>query len=491
MKHHEILFSLLKIPLDFLLVFWAFFIAKQIRLITDLIPWVHLPIQTIDTTNLSRFAFFWACIYTLLFASHRLYSLQISHSKIQEILDVVRYGIYWFIFFSVAVYLGNGIVYEGNEIPRLIILFTMVLSILGSILVRIFINFLQSSLIQQWKISQRNLLLITHNSIDDLRYLIEDITASKIYKLVWYANSHAIPEQTLPYVGGVDVLRTMMKQHAFDEILYTTSDFSKKELYKIWELSRIYGIRYRYITNNFEITQTNTTLTLINQTPAIEIQNTPLEHWWRVGKRWTDIIISLAILIIGTPLFLIIALLIKLEDPAGPIIYKNRRIGQQWSIFNCYKFRYLKWKYCTKESYGTKNEDDPAIEYEQKLISENSSRSGPLYKISQDPRKTRIGTFLEKYSLDELPQFFNVLTWEMSIVGPRPHQPREVEHYKEHQERLLTIKPGITGMAQVNGREQNNFEKESKLDIFYIENWTFLLDLKIMLKTLAIVLTRK
>lgn len=190
-------------------------------------------------------------------------------------------------------------------------------------------------------------------------------------------------------------------------------------------------------------------------------------------------------------MYLCIALLIYFEDPSGPVIYKNRRIGQQGKVFNCYKFRYLKWEYCIKESYGTKNEDDPAIAFEQKLIQQQSTRRGPLYKIHKDPRKTHIGNFLEKYSLDELPQFFNVLRGDMSIVGPRPHQPREVSLYEQYQERLLTVKPGITGMAQVNGREENNFSKEAELDIFYIENWSFLLDLKIMFKTCSIIFTRK
>jgi len=98
-------------------------------------------------------------------------------------------------------------------------------------------------------------------------------------------------------------------------------------------------------------------------------------------------------------------------------------------------------------------------------------------------KKTKVGNYIEKYSIDEIPQFFNVLSWKMSLVGPRPHQPREVEKYKLYQKRLLTIKPWITGMAQVNGRAENNFVKEAKLDIFYIENWSIILDIKIILKT--------
>ncbi|MDD2515796.1 MAG: sugar transferase, partial [Candidatus Gracilibacteria bacterium] len=158
--------------------------------------------------------------------------------------------------------------------------------------------------------------------------------------------------------------------------------------------------------------------------------------------------------------------------------------------FNLYKFRYLKWKYCVKDSYGIKPEEDEALKLEKELITKQNARKGPLYKIKNDPRKTKIGTFIEKYSIDELPQLFNVLIGNMSLVGPRPHQPREVEQYKEHQKRVLTIKPGITGMAQINGREKNDFDKEVQLDIFYIENWSILLDLKIFFKTIGTVLKR-
>lgn len=491
MKRHEIIFSTIKIPLDFLVIWGAFFLAKEIRLITDLIPWVVLPIQTIDSSYLNIFALWWAALYISLFASHRLYTLQISHSKIQEILDIIRYSIYWFLFFSVWVYLWNGILYSGTEIPRLIILFSMLLGMLWSICVRVLLNITQSILLKLGKISQRNLLLISWKSSKSLLPILTDIKTAKIYNILWYSDTKKNTKNTLKYLGNLEQVEKLLRNHKCDEILYIDSSFEKKELYKIWELARIYGIRYRYITNNFDITKTNTSLSLINKTPVIEIKNTPLENWARVGKRVFDISVSLGCMIIFIPLYFVIGILIKIEDPAGPIIYKNRRIGQNGKVFNCYKFRYLQWKHCIKESYGIKNSQDPALEYEKKLIQKNSSRSGPLYKITKDPRKLKIGNFLEKYSIDEIPQFLNVLKGEMSIVWPRPHQPREVELYEQYQNRLLTVKPGITGMAQVNGREQNNFVKEAKLDIFYIENWSFLLDLKILLKTVTIIFSRK
>ena len=334
-------------------------------------------------------------------------------------------------------------------------------------------------------------MIITNKSISSISELLSDIKSSKIYNIVWYSNRSKNWDYKIKYIGWIEKTLKYLWQYSCDEILYIDSDFSKKDLYKIWEHARIYGIRYRYITNNFDITKTNTSLSLINRTPVIEIENTPLDNWWRVGKRIFDLSLSILILIIFSPIWLLIALLIKIDDPSAPVIYKNRRIGQNGRIFNCYKFRYLQWKYCIKESYGTENKNDPAIVYEQELIKNKSSRDGPLYKISGDPRKTKIGVFLEKRSLDEIPQLLNIIKWEMSLVWPRPHQPREVEKYEQYQQRLLTVKPWLTGMAQVNGREKNNFALEAKLDIFYIENWSFLLDFKILLKTFVIILTRK
>jgi lipopolysaccharide/colanic/teichoic acid biosynthesis glycosyltransferase len=201
-----------------------------------------------------------------------------------------------------------------------------------------------------------------------------------------------------------------------DEILYIESDFTKKELYKIWELARIFGIRYRYITNTFDVTRSNTTLSLINEIAVIEIKNTPLDNWGRILKRLIDLIGSILGIIIFSPIIIITAFLIKLDDFSAPVIYRNRRVGQNGEIFNLYKFRYLKWEYCVKDSYGIEEEKDNALKFEKKLIKEKSKRNGPLYKIHNDPRKTKIGNFIEKYSIDEIPQFFNVFIGDMSLV---------------------------------------------------------------------------
>ena len=137
-------------------------------------------------------------------------------------------------------------------------------------------------------------------------------------------------------------------------------------------------------------------------------------------------------------------------------------------------------KYCVGQQFP---DHEHALEYEKKLIKERSEKTGPVYKIKNDPRVSPVGLFLRRTSIDELPQLFNVLAGQMSLVGPRPHQPREVEQYEKHHKRVLEIKPGLTGLPQISGRSDLSFEEEVKLDTYYIEQWSLKLDLIILLKT--------
>jgi lipopolysaccharide/colanic/teichoic acid biosynthesis glycosyltransferase len=201
-----------------------------------------------------------------------------------------------------------------------------------------------------------------------------------------------------------------------------------------------------------------------------------------------DIIGSLILIIIFSPIYLLVSLIILIET-GRTIIYKNERVGQKGILFFTYKFRSMYQKYCTGTQFGSQGQE--ALEKEKELIKELSIKTGPVYKINNDPRVTPFGRFIRRWSLDEFPQFFNVFIGNMSLVGPRPHQPREVEKYKKHHKIVLAIKPGITGLAQISGRSDLSFEDEVKLDTFYIENWRLLLDLIILIKTPFVVLSRK
>jgi exopolysaccharide biosynthesis polyprenyl glycosylphosphotransferase len=217
----------------------------------------------------------------------------------------------------------------------------------------------------------------------------------------------------------------------------------------------------------------------------LEIKHTKLDGWLVVVKRVLDFLFASIFLLIFSPIYLLIALAIKLESD-GSILYKNERVGPNGEVFYLYKFRRFKQEFCTTES------NQKALKIEKELIEKQNLKAdkGPLYKIADDPRMTKVGKFLERTSLDELPQFFNVLLGNMSVVGPRPHQPREVAQYKSHHYKVLNIKPGITGFAQVNGRSDLTFEREVYFDTYYVEHWSLILDLKIILTTPLVLLKR-
>jgi lipopolysaccharide/colanic/teichoic acid biosynthesis glycosyltransferase len=189
-------------------------------------------------------------------------------------------------------------------------------------------------------------------------------------------------------------------------------------------------------------------------------------------------------LILLSPLLLLIALVIKLDSP-GPVLYRQRRIGKNKHLFEFIKFRTMYTHLSVGEAYG--GEQAKQL-YEQLIDSEQNVREGVLSKIQDDPRVTRVGRWLRTTSLDELPSLWLVLVGKMSLVGPRPHMPHEVDQYDPWQERLFSIKPGITGYAQLFGRDQLPFDEEAKLDLWYIQNWSLLLDVYILVSTVKVVL---
>jgi len=224
---------------------------------------------------------------------------------------------------------------------------------------------------------------------------------------------------------------------------------------------------------------------LIRKKLFLELIHSNLDGWQFILKRLFDILFSLTFMVLFSWLYLLIALAIKI-DSKGTIFYLSERTGPDGKVFKLFKFRRLKQEFCTTE-------DDPEkLKLEAELIAkQNLKKDNVLYKIKNDPRSTSFGKFIEKYSLDELPQFLNVFLGNMSLVGPRPHQPREVAKYTSQHYKVLNIKPGITGFAQINGRSDLTFEQEVEFDTYYIEHWSFWLDLLIIFKTPFIVLFGK
>lgn len=197
-------------------------------------------------------------------------------------------------------------------------------------------------------------------------------------------------------------------------------------------------------------------------------------------KRLLDIVFSLAVIVLGFPFFLLIAAFIKLTSE-GPVLYVQERIGKDRQPFRFYKFRTM-----IVDSNDATHRSFAESFIKGTMRDENDGQ--PLFKLKSDPRITSIGKFLRRTSLDELPQFYNVLKGDMTLVGPRPPLTYELDCYKEWHKGRLAVKPGLTGLWQVSGRSTVPFDEMVMLDLYYIENWSLLLDLKIMLRTIPVML---
>jgi exopolysaccharide biosynthesis polyprenyl glycosylphosphotransferase len=201
--------------------------------------------------------------------------------------------------------------------------------------------------------------------------------------------------------------------------------------------------------------------------PMIGVKEVSISGLNQIVKRSIDLVFSALVLILTAPLMGLIALMIKLESP-GPVLFRQERVGRNSRRFTVYKFRSM----------------IEGAEYQQEALQEFNEAEGPLFKIKRDPRMTRVGRFLRKLSLDELPQFYNVLSGEMSLIGPRPPLPAEVKQYQEWHKRRLEVMPGITGLSQISGRSTLTFDETALLDIYYVENWSLGLDTKTLLQTI-------
>jgi len=259
-----------------------------------------------------------------------------------------------------------------------------------------------------------------------------------------------------------------------DEIMLTDLNYSEDGILELVDFCHENHIIFKYIPNIYKTLTANFDIDIVGGLPLIELKRTRLDGWGKVAKRTLDISASILGLIILSPFFLAIAIAVK-TDSSGPIFVRLKRISRN-KEFGLIKFRSMVAN---------------AEELKVSLVSLNERKDGPLFKIKNDPRITKVGRFIRRYRIDELPQFWNVFVGNISLVGPRPHQPDEIALYQKHHKKVLAIKAGATGLAQVSGSSDLPFEREVALDTFYVENWSLWLDIKIILKTVFKVFTDK
>jgi exopolysaccharide biosynthesis polyprenyl glycosylphosphotransferase len=279
-------------------------------------------------------------------------------------------------------------------------------------------------------------------------------------------------------------IKELQKVGRADEVVYA-GEPDKATQARILHFCEENHLRFKYSADFFSSIFKNLSFSTVSGVPLVEVKRTRLDGWARVYKRIFDIAGSLFLITVCSPVMAVTALIIKLDRKnPGPVFWSRlddgspvKRVGEGGKMFDYFKFRSMKT--------GTHN-----MRYNE-LAPENSREGTPMVKIKNDPRVTAFGKFIRRYSLDELPEFFLVLKGEMSLVGPRPHLPEEVAKYRGHHKKVLSIKPGITGLAQISGRADLDFEEEVGLDNYYIENWSPGMDIYILLKTPFVVFSKR
>jgi exopolysaccharide biosynthesis polyprenyl glycosylphosphotransferase len=272
-------------------------------------------------------------------------------------------------------------------------------------------------------------------------------------------------------LGNTTNIPRLVKELAIDEVIITLPWMYHRKIVSIVAQCERQHVRVRIVPDMFQMTLSHLDVEDLGGVPMIGVKEISIGRSEELFKRAADVILSVVLLALLWPLFVIIGVIIKLESP-GPVIFRQIRVGKEEQLFTCYKFRSM---------------HADAEEQRESLMDRNEA-GDVLFKIRDDPRVTKVGRLLRRTSIDELPQLFNVLMGHMSIVGPRPAPPSEVQRYLAWHKRRLEVAPGITGLWQVSGRSELTFDEMVLLDLYYIENWSPFLDLQIILRTLPTLL---
>jgi exopolysaccharide biosynthesis polyprenyl glycosylphosphotransferase len=268
-------------------------------------------------------------------------------------------------------------------------------------------------------------------------------------------------------LGSLKNLADVVRDQLIDEVIITLPWQYHRKIVSIMTHCERENIRARIVPDLFQMTISRMHVEDVAGVPMIGVKEVSISGLNQVVKRSIDLFFSGLVVVLAAPLMALIALMIKLESP-GSVLFQQERVGRNGRRFTVYKFRSM----------------IEGAEEQQEALQNLNEAEGPLFKIRDDPRTTRVGKLLRKLSLDELPQFYNVLRGEMSLIGPRPPLPAEVKQYQEWHKRRLEVSPGITGLSQISGRSELSFDETALLDIYYVENWSLGLDTKIMLQTI-------
>lgn len=446
MRRSELIFTFLQIPIDLAMVFCSFILAYKIRTYFEFVPVIYVE----PLPSYLKFVLATLPIWFVVFISAGLYSLKERFSRFAEFGKIL-------VAVSAAVAIVMAWIFLSRTMffSRLIIIYVWFIALILVTVGRLITHYLQR-FFYRWGIGVRRVIILGEDTAS--RHLITEIKKNRAlgYKLIKVIDDEAIPK-----------LARIFNRHPADEIIVINPHLSAQKTSEILDFCRAHQVVFKMTPDLFLVRSSHVDIKPLAGVPIMEFRRTPLDGWGRIIKRLVDFFGSILLIIITSPLMFIVALLVKLTS-RGPILFRQERVGLERN-FIFYKFRTMR--------KGAEKEHQRYIK-----------KYGVMFKLANDPRLTPVGRFLRRTSLDELPQFFNVLKGDMSLIGPRPPMPEEVARYNNWQKRRLGVKPGITGLWQVSGRSELSFDEWVRLDAYYIENWSLWMDFQILVKTIWVVI---
>jgi exopolysaccharide biosynthesis polyprenyl glycosylphosphotransferase len=420
----------------------------------------------------------------------QLYKLRGEFSYIEEGFKILKATLVGSLFIIAVTFLyRGGFAYRDFSYSRGVFILDFFLAFFAFLAFRLLVRFVQS-LIRKRELNLIPTLIVGRGAEAEL--CIREMRARpelgyRVIGVIENGEFSAHTPQTfegVPVIGGIRELADAIRESKACEVIIAEPSVSGNYLFDaMMRVGRRQSVEFRVVPSLFNTLPRKMEIDQIGALPMISLFREPLSQAARIVKRASDIVIASIALIAFAPLMFLIAVLIKL-DSKGAIVFAQERVGMDGRIFLFYKFRSMR-----ADADDRIHREAYLKNITGELRVENAGDAEPVFgKVPNDPRVTRIGRILRRTSLDELPQLWNVLRGDMSVVGPRPPIPYEVEAYDLWHRKRLDMKPGLTGLWQVSGRNRLTFEEMVRLDLFYIENWSLWLDLQIILKTIPVLL---
>ena len=456
------------VALDAALIYAAFILAYWLRYTLQLGPHIQ---QHISFWQYQPLTVILVIVMMLVLASKDAYRRRMSRDVVAEAITIFSAST-----ISVAVIVVVTAMLHQWEYSRAVILYVWLLAILLAISGRALHRSVQALYYRKGRGVTR---LLVVGATDVGKMIMQSVTNRPDfgYQLVGFVEHRQSPLVQnfgrFHALGTLSDVPALAESGGIDEIIIALPASAHEEMWPILNVCERLGVGMKLVPDLFEMSLGRVQIDNIAGIPLLDVQERSLRRVARAVKRATDVGLGLILLALSAPVIAVLGLLVRLES-AGPAFWRQTRVGVNGKYFACLKLRTMRVD---------------ASDVQASLLAMNDS-DGPLFKLRDDPRCTPLGKRIRRWSLDELPQLWNVVRGDMSLVGPRPPLPHEVAQYDDRQMRRLEVKPGMTGIWQTSGRSDLSFDEMVMMDIHYIENWSLGLDVSILLRTVAAVLAR-